>query len=394
MDQDLSPRTGSRRFTCEVTPLLQSQGHEVLIFTMKLDSRECFQEYLGMRINIVPGKQALSGRSGLFSRTRENAFLEIPTKLAYLLRQARLVLKVSESIADAQCDVVLFQYHGEHWLFPYFYHLSQPIGMVYLNVVPPMPRPFALPFQELTLRKRITNSLYDSLPLTNLEQGSLQKLSTFMAPSRFQLEQARKQGIIGPKRAAVIPLGVDHDRFYPADKSEDFALYLGRIHPHKSLELAVMAMKKMPESCSLIIAGDIEPQNLWYKYKLLNLAETMGISDRFEIILFPSDAEVVRLMQRCSVFLFPSTIDTFGLVVLEAMACGKPVVACNRGGVPEVVGDSGFLLEPDVSQWSKVVEKVLSDSELRHRIGEKALERSKKFSWELTANRLIQVLEN
>jgi glycosyltransferase involved in cell wall biosynthesis len=392
VDEDLSPRTGSRRFTCELTRQLQSRGHEVKIFTTKLDTRKCFQEYLGMPIHVVPGKKALSARaskSPSFSRTKESAFLYIPIEFAYLLKQARSALEVSESIADAQCDVALYQYHGEHWLLPYFYHFSEPIGMVYLNVLPPMPRPFAIPFMELTLRRRVLGRLYDSLPFRSLEQASLRKLSTFLTPSRFQLEQARRLGIIGRKKAAVVPLGVDHGRFYPVDKSEDFALYLGRIHPHKSLELAVMAMKKTPKSCSLIIAGDIEPQFLWYKSHLVNLAEKMGISDRFEIILSPPDSEVVRLMQKCSIFLFPSTIDTFGLVVLEAMACGKPIVACNRGGVPEVLGDAGFLLEPSVVEWASAVSRLTSDSSLRGRMGEKALERSKAFSWEKTTNRLI-----
>jgi glycosyltransferase involved in cell wall biosynthesis len=187
-------------------------------------------------------------------------------------------------------------------------------------------------------------------------------------------------------------LGIDHDRFYPVDKSGDFALYLGRIHPHKSLELAVMAMKRAPESCSLTIAGDIEPQHMWYKSKLASLAEEMEISDRFEIVLYPSDSEVVRLMQECSIFLFPSTIDTFGLVVLEAMACGKPVVACNRGGVPGVLGDAGFLLEPSVVEWASAVNRLTLDSSLRRRMGEKALERSKAFSWEKTTDRLLKTL--
>jgi glycosyltransferase involved in cell wall biosynthesis len=265
--------------------------------------------------------------------------------------------------------------------------------MVYLNVVPPMPRPFGLPFQELTLRNRIIGGLYDSLPFGSLERASLRKLSTFVTPSRFQLEQARRLGIIGRKKTAVIPLGVDHERFYPADKSEDFALYLGRIHPHKSLELAVMAMKKAPKSFSLIIAGDIESQYMWYKSKLVDLAEKMGISNRFEIILSPPDSEVVRLMQECSVFLFPSTIDTFGLVVLEAMACGKPIVACNRGGVPEVLGDAGFLLEPSVAEWASTVSKLTSDSSLRRKMGREALERSKIFSWEYSARHLIDVFQ-
>jgi glycosyltransferase involved in cell wall biosynthesis len=175
------------------------------------------------------------------------------------------------------------------------------------------------------------------------------------------------------------------------NRSGNFALYLGRIHPHKFLELAVVAMRKTPKSCPLIIAGDIEPEHMWYKSKLFELAQSVGISDRFEIITSPTDFEVVRLMQECSFFLFPSTIDTFGLVVLEAMACGKPVVACKRGGVPEVLGDAGLLLEPSAVDWISAVSRLSADLSIRQRIGEKALKRSKNFSWENTTTKLLNV---
>jgi glycosyltransferase involved in cell wall biosynthesis len=391
VDEDLSQRTGSRRFTCEVAHQLKTLGHEVEIYTTKLDTRKCFQEFLRMPIHLVPGKKAISGESPFFSR-RESDLLKIPTELAYLWRQTQYALEISRNIAESRCDVALYQYHGEHWLLPYFYNLSEPVGMVYLNVLRPMPPPFNVPFMEATLRRRLIDGLYDSLPFIILKKASFRKLSTFLAPSRFQLEKARSQGTVGRKRTAVVPLGVDRGRFHPVNKSENFALYLGRINPHKSLELAVMAMKNTPESHSLIIAGDIEPQHTWYKAKLFNLAEEVGISDRFNIVSSPSDSEVVRLMQECSLFLFPSTIDTFGLVVLEAMACGKPVVACNRGGVPEVLGDTGFLLEPSVDEWASAVSRLIADSSLRQRMGMKALERSKAFSWENTTHKLLDVL--
>jgi glycosyltransferase involved in cell wall biosynthesis len=392
VDEDLSQRTGSRRFTYEVTRQLKSRGHEVEIFTTKLDTKTCFREFLGMPIHVVPAKKAVSGKNQPFSNRKENPFLEIPIELAYLLRQTQYALEISESIADEQCDAAVYQYHGEHWLLPYFYCFSKPVGMVYLNVLRPMPPPFNVPFMEAGLRRRLLDGLYASLPFRSLEQVSFKKLSTFLTGSLFQLEQARGQGAVGHKKAAVVPLGVDIERFYPVDKSENFALYLGRINPHKSLELAVMAMKRAPKSCSLVIAGDIAPEHTWYKFRLANLAEAIGVSDRFEIITSPSDSEVVRLMQECSFFLFPSTIDTFGLVVLEAMACGKPVIACNRGGVPEVLGDAGLLLEPSVVDWASAVSRLSSDFSLRQRMGEKALERSKGFSWENTTTKLLNVL--
>jgi glycosyltransferase involved in cell wall biosynthesis len=153
-------------------------------------------------------------------------------------------------------------------------------------------------------------------------------------------------------------------------------------------------MEKTDHDNSLIIAGDLEARYPWYKEKLERLAEKVKISDRLRIIPRPSDSEVVRLMQRCSVFLFPSTIDTFGMVVLEAMACGKPMVACNRGGVPEIVSDAGFLLEPNIEEWQKTLNKLLSNSKLRKQMGEKALERSKTFSWENTARTLVNTFNN
>jgi glycosyltransferase involved in cell wall biosynthesis len=153
-------------------------------------------------------------------------------------------------------------------------------------------------------------------------------------------------------------------------------------------------MKNAPPNYSLIIAGDIDKRNLSYKDRLISIAEDLKISDKLRLILFPSDSEVVHLMQKCSLFLFPSTIDTFGLVVLEAMACGKPIVACKRGGVPEIVDEaSGFLIEPSPEQWQRTVCRLLSDSAFRRKMGEKALKRSKAFSWEKVAENLLSAFK-
>jgi len=231
-------------------------------------------------------------------------------------------------------------------------------------------------------------------PIKNWKTASLKKVGLIIAHSNYLFDQAVKQGTVGSRKAAIVPLGVNHSEFHPTGEEEPFALYLGRIHPDKSLELAVRAMKETGPDKSLIIAGDLESSYLWYKEKLEDIARRIGISNRFKMILSPTTDQVVRLMQKCSVFLFPSLVDTFGLVALEAMACGKPVVACNKGGVPELLDNCGFLLDPDVRQWQETVKRVLSDSNLRLETGRKALERSKLYSWQNTANSLLYVLEN
>ena len=395
IDDDLSPRTGSRRFTYETYRELIETGHEVKVYTTILDKEKCFKEYLSMEVEVVSGGDSVQNISSASSPggLKKNRVAEVLNDFAYWSRHARLAMRISEKIASIDCDVALFHYHGEHWLLPYFYYLNKPNGAVYLNVVPPMPRPWALPFQELTLRKRLANALIDLPPVGNWENESFKNLSLFITPSRFQLEQARRQGLIGKTKAAVVPLGVNDSEFYPTGEDDSYALYLGRVHPHKSIELAIYSMRNSPRNCSLVIAGDVEEQNLWYKEKLIRLAKKCGIFDRFKFVEAPSQDQLVQLMQKCSVFLFPSTIDTFGLVVLEAMACGKPIVACNRGGVPEIVNDAGFLLEPDVSVWRETVSRLFKDNSLRKEMADKALLRSKDFSWKKTAESLLQSFE-
>jgi glycosyltransferase involved in cell wall biosynthesis len=306
-------------------------------------------------------------------------------------------MDMSRKIADSGYDVAMLQYHGEHWLMPYFYYLKKPSAVVFMNVTRRLRRSWGLPFhemQQLPLHREMADKALLLLPIGRWEKTSHRKIRSLFAPSQHLLGQVERQGMLGQRKGAVVPLGVNHSEFCSTGEEEEFALYTGRIHPHKSLELAIAAMKRTSQNKSLVIAGDITSDFSWYEEKLIRLAGRIGVADRVKIIESPSDTEVVRLMQRCSVFLFPSTIDTFGLVVLEAMACGKPIIACNRGGVPEVVGDAGFLLEPSIQQWQKTVNRVLSDSDLRYQMRERSLSRSKCFSWEKTTDRLLLSLRD
>jgi glycosyltransferase involved in cell wall biosynthesis len=380
---DLSPRTGSRRFIYEVTPHLQNLGHEVKIFTTKLDRQTCFKEFLSLPVEVV-GASSRRVLSHAFTSHKENTIVTAGKQFSYYLTHTLHVMDIGKRIEEMGCQVCIAQYHGEHWLLPWFYHLNKTAGILYLNVVPTLSSKDFFPSQK------IANRLIDLSPVGIWKKQSFRKLSLFLTPSKYQLNEANKLGIIGQHRSAVVPLGVNHSRFYPTGEEEPFVLYLGRIHPEKSLELAIQAMEYTDSNYSLVLAGDIEPSYPLYKEKLEKLAEKIKISNRFKIIPSPSDSEGVRLMQRCCAFLFPSTIDTFGLVVLEAMACGKPMVACNRGGVPEIVSDVGFLLEPNVKEWQQVLTKLLTDSKLRKIMGEKSFERSKVFSWENTAKALVE----
>lgn len=93
-------------------------------------------------------------------------------------------------------------------------------------------------------------------------------------------------------------------------------------------------------------------------------------------------------------FVFPSLYEGFGLPVLEAMACGVPVIASNRTSLPEVVGDAGILVNPEnPDELASAMSKVLGDSELGATLSRKGIERAKLFSWQEVARKVIEVYQ-
>ena len=140
VDTDLSPRTGSRRFLIEVTPQLQNLGHEVKIFTTKLDRQTCFEEFLSLPVEVV-GAGSRRALSQTFTGHKKNLLADIGKGVTFNLIHTFHVMDISKRVADMGCQVCVLHYHGEHWLQPWFYHLREAAGVVFLNVLPPLSPP-------------------------------------------------------------------------------------------------------------------------------------------------------------------------------------------------------------------------------------------------------------
>jgi len=164
-------------------------------------------------------------------------------------------------------------------------------------------------------------------------------------------------------------------------KDGDFILSLGRLVRLKGLDVLIRAMKHT--RCQLNICGE-GPE----RKRLEGLSHRLGLTDRIDFLGWVSEAEKHRLLSECRMFVIPSLHEAYGMVAAEAMAYGKPVIASDTGGLPEVVGDAGVLVPTgDVEGLARAINALDGDQEGRDRLGRAARERMRAFTWDEIADR-------
>ena len=103
--------------------------------------------------------------------------------------------------------------------------------------------------------------------------------------------------------------------------------------------------------------------------------------------------QIIKIFNNSSIFVLPSNYETLPVSLIEAMACGTPVITSNAGALPEVTGEAAVQIDPRaVNQLSEAMQILLSDARLRNKLREKGLERVNQFSWEESAGRIWEVL--
>ena len=215
-------------------------------------------------------------------------------------------------------------------------------------------------------------------------------------------------------RVRVVNPGVDLEQFTPGSKNEARAalgvakdaivlLFVGRIQPLKAPDVLIAAASELVRNnpslrSKLVVAicGGPSGSGLERPTALIDLAHELGISDcvRFEP---PSDrSRLVQWFRAADVNVIPSFSESFGLVALEAQACGTPVIAANVGGLPTAVADgkSGVLVNGhDPRHWANVINDTISDSVLMSALSNGAVAHASHFGWNATADKLFQVYQ-
>lgn len=196
----------------------------------------------------------------------------------------------------------------------------------------------------------------------------------------------------------VTPLGVDQ-AITPGNQRipgipERYILSLGTLEPRKNLPLLVAAYTSLPrdlqERYPLVIAG----AKGWHNHVLNKTLHSIQKKERIILTGYIPQDLLPNLYGRASLFVYPSLYEGFGLPVIEAMAYGVPVLASNTTSLPEVVGNAGFLVDPNnIDDVREGMLRVLTDKKIRDGMSEKGLERARLFSWEKCSRETLAIYE-
>ncbi|MDQ6727824.1 MAG: glycosyltransferase [Actinomycetota bacterium] len=236
-------------------------------------------------------------------------------------------------------------------------------------------------------------------------------------------EAAQLERLYGavPERIEVVPPGVDHHLFSPGDPAEARAalglgagpvlLFAGRIQPLKGADVAVRTLAALAggparprerhgeerpsdragPATLLLVGGPSGADGDAELARLHDLVAGLGLGDRVQFIPPQPHGRLALYYRAADVCLVPSRSESFGLVALEAAACGTPVVAAAVGGLRTLVthGVSGFLVEGrDPAVYASYVEKLLGDPSLAAEMSMEAAVRAQRYRWSITAGRL------
>lgn len=220
------------------------------------------------------------------------------------------------------------------------------------------------------------------------------------------------------RKITIIPPGVDTSRFYPIPCEEardvigipcgdNMILYVGRIEPLKGIDTLIQALAAMRSDPRLIpiphyltiIGGDpdVTPQNMSAEMaRLRAMCKDLGLNDMVLFIGKRSQDTLPYYYSAAEIVVVPSHYESFGMVALEAMACGTPVVASQVGGLGFLVqnGVTGYSIpDRDPNALAERLTQLICDPELRAQLGAQAKDYAQAYAWENIASRMIQVYE-
>jgi len=203
------------------------------------------------------------------------------------------------------------------------------------------------------------------------------------APSSFL--KSRINANVGDLTVDVIPNGIDMSGLHSADKTKSI-LMCSRLFKFKGFQYALKAMSQIDCNWQVDIIGEGP-----FRGELENEAKSVKMPVKFYGWLDNKSDKYKELFERSSIFIFPSEMENFPTVLLEAMASGMAIITSTAGGCPEVVGDAAILVPPCDSQAiADKLNEIINNQDLLANLQNKAIKRATEFCWDKVAEKYIE----
>jgi glycosyltransferase involved in cell wall biosynthesis len=215
----------------------------------------------------------------------------------------------------------------------------------------------------------------------------LQQAKHIICNSQATAKDVSEYYQIPAHKITPIPLAYDPNHFRPIqDLKPDhpYFLYLGRPNPYKNLPRLIAAFSQLPKNFDhhLWIAGSFDRR---YTPNLQQQAQELGISDRIKFLDYIAYDDLPKVISQATALVFPSLWEGFGLPVLEAMACGTPVITSNLSSLPEVTATAAILIDPyRVEEIADAIKIIAQDQQLHSKLSYLGRQRASDFSWQKT----------
>ncbi len=368
---------GMNVYIREVAEEMSGRGVRSDIFTRRSDLDDPGVEEL------APGARVFTVAAG-------------PPRPVHKDRLPRLVQRFADSIADVgPYDVI----HAHYWL--------SGVAGAFLKQI--WGAPLVVSFHTLARVKDVSSTGDTAEPIFRKrgEARVIEAADRIIAPTETERGQLIELYGADPERIHVVPPGVDLSRFAPGDElaarrhfgfgDDPTVVFVGRLQPFKGTDIAVQALahlrRMVPDARLVIVGGDSPRGSRGERMRLRLAARRLGVADRLQFLEPVPHRELPDLYRAADVVVVPSASESFGLVALEAAACGTPVVATAVGGLRLTVrhGETGYLVgERDPAAFAAALSRVLADPSARLRLGGNAVRLAQRFPWSRTSDGILE----
>ena len=342
---------------------IAKRGHDVTI--LKADNNEGNNEVID-RVNLL----------GLKTTYKDEILYGIPSQLLFSKKSVKKIKNEEPDILNSR-----FRFSGyfpSKLDIPKIFTVASPDALDYI-------KPYAVRHNILNYPLFHFNKMIETRVMSNSDE--------IIVLNKFMEDYLKNESYTD--KIKMVPNGIDPTDF--SNKGDDkFILYAGRFDWNKRVDVLIKAFSMLDENYKKDFKLKIVGQGYNEKY-LKNLVKSRNIVKRVEFVPWIERSKLINFMSRCSLFVLPSLFETFGIVVIEAMASGKPVIASDTPGPQDVIthGYNGFLFEKgSVEELKNYLELCLSNEDLRKKVGMNARKTiEEKYTFEKVADRYIDLFK-